>query len=90
MSFADTIEIAYGSKRSEALRWEPTPISKWLLDVEIPGGSSHGHGANGLRYTLCMDPSTHRPVSITIGSGGMVTTYSDWNKPIQIDAPKME
>jgi len=64
---------------------------QWLLDVKIPGGgaSSHGHGANGLRYTLCMDPSEHRPVSITMGSGGMVTTYSDWNKPIQIDAPKM-
>jgi hypothetical protein len=26
---------------------------------------------------------------VSMGSGGMVTTYYDWNKPIQIDAPKM-
>ncbi|MBZ5522487.1 MAG: hypothetical protein LAP21_09630 [Acidobacteriia bacterium] len=61
---------------------------EWMLNIKIPGGASHGHGASGLRYTLCMDPNQHRPVSITMGSGGMVTTYSDWNKPIQIDAPK--
>lgn len=67
---------------------------EWVLDVKIPGGAnSHGgggHGATGLRYTLCMDQDRHLPLMISMGSGGMVTQYSDWNKPIQIDAPTVE
>jgi hypothetical protein len=67
---------------------------EWVLDVKIPGGAgdshSGGHGATGLRYTLCMDQDRHLPLIISMGSGGMVTEYSDWNKPIQIDAPKIE
>lgn len=62
---------------------------QWMLEVKIPGGASHGHAGSNLRYTLCMDPDRHLPVSVTMGSGGMVTTYSDWNKAIQIDPPKM-
>jgi hypothetical protein len=38
---------------------------------------------------VCIDPSKHLPVAVSMGSGGMVTSYYDWNKPIQIDAPKM-
>jgi hypothetical protein len=63
---------------------------QWMLSVKMPGGSSHGHGASGLRYTVCIDPKGHLPVAVSMGNGGMVTTYYDWNKPIQIDAPKME
>src|SRR6476661_10658769 len=62
---------------------------QWMLSVKMPGGSSHGHGASGLRYTICIDPKGHLPVAVSMGNGGMVTTYYDWNKPIQIDAPKM-
>ena len=60
---------------------------QWLLTMQLPGGASHGHGAGGLHYTVCLDPAQHLPVSVAMGSGGMVTNYSDWNKPIQIDAP---
>jgi hypothetical protein len=62
---------------------------QWMLSLKMPGGASHGHGANGLRYTMCIDPAKHLPVAVSMGSGGMVTSYYDWNKPIQIDAPKM-
>lgn len=82
---ADHIEVTRGS----FVRTSDGNCQQWMLDVKIPGGTSHGHGASGLRYTLCMDPIQHLPVSISMGSGGMVTTYSDWNKPIQIEAPKM-
>ncbi|HEX7286209.1 MAG TPA: hypothetical protein VF532_08510 [Candidatus Angelobacter sp.] len=62
---------------------------QWMLSLQMPGGAAHGHGATGLRYTVCIDPAKHLPVAVSMGSGGMVTTYYDWNKPIQIDAPKM-
>ncbi len=59
---------------------------QWLVAIKLPGDPVHGHGKNGLRYTVCISPN-HLPVSVTMGSGGMVTTYSDWDVPIQIDAP---
>jgi hypothetical protein len=62
---------------------------QWMLSMKMPGGAQHGHGASGLRYTVCLDPKDHLPVAVSMGSGGMVTSYFDWNKPIQIDAPKM-
>jgi hypothetical protein len=62
---------------------------QWMLSLKMPGGAAHGHGASGLRYTMCIDPGKHLPVAVSMGSGGMVTSYYDWNKPIQIDAPKM-
>lgn len=62
---------------------------QWMVTLQMPGGVSHGHGASGLHYTVCIDPSEHLPVAVSMGSGGMVTSYYDWNKPIQIDAPKM-
>ncbi|MGE5323462.1 MAG: hypothetical protein ACM3SW_11395 [Actinomycetota bacterium] len=62
---------------------------QWILSLKMPGGAQHGHGAGGLRYTVCIDPVRHLPVAVVMGSGGMVTSYSDWNKPIEIDPPKM-
>ncbi len=61
---------------------------QWIVHLKLPGGAQHGHGASGLSYTLCLD-SKRLPVALSMGSGGMVTSYSDWNQPIQIDAPKM-
>lgn len=62
---------------------------QWMLSLQMPGGAQHGHGATGLRYTVCIDPAKHLPVAVSMGNGGMVTTYYDWNKPIRIDAPRM-
>lgn len=60
---------------------------QWILSLQLPGGGQHGHAASGLHYTACIDPSDHLPIAVVMGSGGMVTSYSDWNTPIQIDAP---
>jgi hypothetical protein len=62
---------------------------QWMLNLQMPGGAAHGHGAGGLRYTVCINSTGHLPVAVSMGNGGMVTSYYDWNKPIQIDAPKM-
>ncbi len=62
---------------------------QWTLSLQMPGSAQHGHGAGGLNYTVCIDPNQHLPVAVVMGSGGMVTSYSDWNKPVQIDPPKM-
>jgi len=45
-------------KRASPARFGPAFGLEWVLDVKIPGGAgnSHGgHGATGLRYTLCID-----------------------------------
>jgi len=62
---------------------------QWILNLQMPGGAQHGHGGNGLQYTVCIDSNQHLPIAVVMGSGGMVTSYYDWNKPLQIDAPKM-
>jgi hypothetical protein len=63
---------------------------QWVINLQMPAGApAHGHGNSGLRYTLCVDPNQHLPVSVTMGNGGMVTSYSDWNQPVNIEAPKM-
>lgn len=61
---------------------------QWIMNVQMPGGTAgHGHGAGGLHYIVCINASGHLPVAVSMGAGGMVTSYYDWNKPIQIDAP---
>jgi len=67
---------------------------QWIVNLQMPampgaGAAAHSHGNNGLRYTLCVDPNQHLPVSVTMGNGGMITSYSDWNQPVNIEAPKM-
>ena len=62
---------------------------QWNVILKLPGGAQHGHGAGGLSYTVCIDPSRHLPVAVSMGSGGMVTSYSGWNQAIQIEAPQM-
>lgn len=84
-TMADHIEATRGAY----LGTSDGNCQQWILEVKIPGGAAHGHGGTGLRYTVCMDNDRHLPLSVTMGSGGMVTLYSDWNKPIQIDAPKI-
>ena len=62
---------------------------QWLVNLKVPGSAGQGHGNNGLRYTVCIDANQHLPVTVSMGSGGMVTSYSDWNQPIPIEAPSM-
>lgn len=82
---ADSAEIVRGS-------FAATPAGncqQWIVNLNMPGGSAHGHGNNGLHYTVCIDPGDHLPRSVIMGSGGVVTTYSDWNQPVKIDPPNM-
>jgi len=82
---ADSAEIVRGA-------FAATPAGncqQWIVNLTMPGGSSHGHGNNGLRYTVCIDPKDHLPRSVVMGSGGVITTYSDWNQPVKIDPPTM-
>ena len=55
---------------------------RWLVSFQHPGSSGRG-----LNYTVCVGTSDHLPREVVMGSGGLSTTYSDWNKPMQIDAP---
>jgi hypothetical protein len=59
---------------------------QWILSFEHPGGKLPS-GGRGMVYTLCLGSSDHLPRQLVMGSGGMVVTYSDWNKPIEIAAP---
>jgi hypothetical protein len=55
---------------------------QWVVSFQHPGG-----GGRGLNYTVCIDPSDHFPRQVVMGTGGLVTTYSDWNQPMQIEPP---
>ncbi|HYX53481.1 MAG TPA: hypothetical protein VE783_08510 [Candidatus Limnocylindrales bacterium] len=61
---------------------------QWIIKLQMPGAVAHAHGSKGLEYTLCVDPKQHLPMAVAMG-GTIVTSYYDWNKPIQIDPPKM-
>ncbi|HSB75871.1 MAG TPA: hypothetical protein VLC12_09490 [Terriglobales bacterium] len=67
--------------RGEIARVGDSSCQRWIVSFQHPGGE------RGVNYTVCIDPGDHLPREVVMGSGGLVTTYSDWNKPMQIDAP---
>ena len=74
--------------RGQFVATDAGSCQEWILTIQHPGGSTtHGGGA-GMKYTICIDPKQHLPVRIVMGSGGMVVNYYDWDRPIQIEAPK--
>jgi hypothetical protein len=68
--------------RGELAKVGDSSCQQWLVSFQHPGSS--GRGVN---YTVCIDPGDHLPREVVMGSGGLVTTYSDWNKPLQIEPP---
>jgi len=40
-----------------------------------------------MSYSICIDTATHLPLQVVMGTGGVMTTYSDWNEPMNIQAP---
>lgn len=56
----------------------------WVVSVQHPGAK----GGSGMNYTICLDTHDRLPRQLLLGSGGMTVTYSDWNKPLQIDVPE--
>ncbi len=56
----------------------------WLVSMEHEGAAQGG--PSGLSYIVCLDEND-LPATIVMGGGGLVTEYSDWNKPIAIEAP---
>jgi hypothetical protein len=55
---------------------------QWVVSFQHPGSTGRG-----MNYTVCIGNNDHLPREVVMGSGGLVTTYSDWNKPIQINPP---
>jgi len=91
-----TTVLAKMSEKSEITRGQflgtnAGTCQEWILGLTHPGGSANAHpganGGSGLHYTVCIDPKTHLPLRIVMGTGSMVTTYSDWNKPVDIQKP---
>jgi len=68
--------------RGEQVNVGDSSCQRWVVSFQHPGSSGRG-----LNYTVCIGSSDHLPREVVMGSGGLSTTYSDWNKPIQIDAP---
>jgi hypothetical protein len=68
--------------RGELTRVGDASCQRWVVSFQHPGSTGRG-----LNYTVCIDPEDHLLREVVMGSGGMVTTYSDWNKPMQIEPP---
>ena len=93
-----TTVLAKMAEKSEITRGQFLGTSggacqEWIFNLSHPGGSAHAHPGSssgaGLHYTVCIDSNTHLPLRIVFGNGSMITTYSEWNKPVQIEAPKI-
>ena len=68
--------------RGELANAGDSSCQRWVVSFQHPGSSGRG-----LNYTVCIGTGDHLPREVVMGSGGLATTYSDWNKPMQIDAP---
>ena len=63
---------------------EGTSCQQWVVSFAHPGTQAN---AKGMSYTVCLGSSDRLPRQLVMGSGGMITTYYDWNQPVQIEAP---
>lgn len=68
--------------RGQVTKVGDSSCQQWVVSFQHPGSSGRA-----MNYTLCIDGGDHLPREVIMGSGGLVTTYSDWNKPMQINAP---
>jgi len=63
---------------------------EWRVQFSHPDKNGPGKNTPADRkmsYSICLDTGTHLPRQIVMGTGGVVTTYYDWNAPINIQAP---
>jgi len=63
---------------------------EWSVQFSHPdknGVASKTPADKKMSYSICLDTGTHLPRQIVMGTGGVVTTYYDWNAPINIQAP---
>ena len=67
--------------RGNTVQVENASCQQWIVRFQHPGG-----GGRGVSYTLCVG-TDGLPRQVVMGSGGMISTYSDWNKPMNIQAP---
>ena len=67
--------------RGNVVKVGESSCQQWVVSFQHPGSGP------GVNYTVCIDPGSHLPQQVVMGSGGLVTTYSDWDKPMQIDPP---
>jgi len=68
--------------RGDLAKVGDSSCQQWVVSFQHPGGSGRG-----LNYTVCIDGGDHLPRQVVMGNGGLITTYSDWNKPMQIEPP---
>jgi hypothetical protein len=68
--------------RGDVAKAGDASCQQWVVTFQHPGG-----GGRGVNYTVCIGINDHLPRQVVMGSGGLVTTYSDWNKPMQIEPP---
>jgi hypothetical protein len=55
----------------------------WLVSFQHPGGTGRG-----MSYSACLGTEDRLPRRVVMGTGGMTAVYSDWNQPMQIEAPQ--
>lgn len=60
---------------------------EWTVQFSHPDKSAPNQNPRKMSYSICLDTRTHLPRQIIVGKGAMVTTYSDWNVPMNIQVP---
>ena len=68
--------------RGDLLKISDGQCQQWVANFSHPGG-----GGRGMSYSVCVGTGDGLPRQVAMGSGGFLTTYSDWNSPMQINPP---
>lgn len=76
--------------RGPLVKLDGQTCQEWNVQFRHPdkkGAEQKAPADKKMSYSICLDTGTHLPRQIVMGTGGVVTSYSDWNVPINIQVP---
>jgi hypothetical protein len=76
--------------RGPLLRLDGGVCQEWTVQFRHPdknGTERKAPADKKMSYSICLDTGTHLPRQVVMGTGGVVTSYYDWNAPINIQVP---
>ena len=76
--------------RGPVVKLDGEICQEWRVQFSHPdknGTDRKTPGDKKMSYSICLNTKTHLPRQIVMGTGGVVTSYYDWNAPINIQVP---
>ncbi|MFZ0286475.1 MAG: hypothetical protein WAL32_14690 [Terriglobales bacterium] len=76
--------------RGPLVRLDGAVCQEWTVQFRHPdknGNDRKTPSDKKMSYSICLDTGTHLPRQIVMGTGGVVTSYYDWNAPVDVQVP---